>query len=97
MVEDAGAAQARALIRELRDHVEVISRKIEKCERRRQVSVRGEAHGRRIQSALRRELYETHRLIDGLHRRYPETSDRPRATPDDACRVPFTGEHRLGR
>jgi hypothetical protein len=75
MVDDAGAAQARALLKELDDHVDHISRKIDIVERRhrRAVSVRGVAHNHRQRSHLRSELYEAHRLIDALHRRYPET------------------------
>jgi len=74
MVEDAGAAQARALLRELGEHVAEISHKLEAAERRgARTSVRGATHDRKQQSTLRRELYEAHRLIDGLHRRYPET------------------------
>lgn len=82
MIEEAGPAQARALLREMHQQVAEISQKIEKAEKRDCAgSVRGAAHDRRIQSALRRELYEAHRLIDGLHGRFPETR---RATTD--CR-----------
>jgi hypothetical protein len=74
MVEDAGAAQARALLRELCEQVADISHKLEAAERRgARTSVRGATHDRRHRSTLRRELYEAHRLIDGLHRRFPET------------------------
>lgn len=74
MIEDAGAAQARALLREMQQQVAEISSKIEKAEQRDcAASIRGAAHQRRAHSALRRELYEAHRLIDGLHGRFPET------------------------
>ena len=74
MAEDAGAAQARALLRALSDQVIDISNKLEAAERHDpRTSIRGATHDRRRQSALRRELYEAHRLIDGLHRRFPET------------------------
>jgi hypothetical protein len=74
MDDDAGAAQARALLRELYDHVAAISDKLEAAERGdHRTSVRGAARDRRHRLGLRRELYEAHRLIDGLHRRYPET------------------------
>lgn len=77
MSEDVGAAQARALLRELGEHVADISRKLEAAElRASRTSIRGAAHDRRHRSTLRRELYEAHRLIDGLHRRYPETLPR---------------------
>jgi hypothetical protein len=74
MAENAGAAQARELLGALHQHVAEISQKIEKAEcRGRRASIRGAAPDRRLQSELRRELYEAHRLIDGLHRRFPET------------------------
>jgi hypothetical protein len=77
MSEDAGAAQARALLRELGEHVAEISHKLEAAELRgSRTSIRGATHDRKHRSTLRRELYEAHRLIDGLHRRYPETLPR---------------------
>jgi hypothetical protein len=77
MSEDAGAAQARALLRELGEHVAEISHKLEAAELRgSRTSIRGATHDRKHRSTLRRELYEAHRLIDGLHRRYPETLTR---------------------
>jgi hypothetical protein len=85
MTDDAGAAQARALLRELGEHVAEISHKLEAAELRgARTSIRGATHDRRHRSTLRRELYEAHRLIDGLHRRYPET-------------LPCTGAARGGR
>jgi hypothetical protein len=81
MVEDAGCAQALALLRELYDQVDDVSRKIEVAERRGcRASIRGAAQDRRHQSALRRELYEVHRLIDALHTRYPQTAPWPERT-----------------
>lgn len=86
MVDDAGSAQARLLLGELYEQVAGISRKIEKAESRsRRESIRGAAHDRRHQSALRRELYEVHRLIDGLHRRFPaprKVADRNQSKAD---------------
>jgi hypothetical protein len=74
MVDDAGAAQARALLRELYEHVAAISEKLEAAESGDlRTSARGAARDRRHRLALRRELYEAHRLVDGLHRRFPET------------------------
>jgi hypothetical protein len=74
MVDDAGAAQARALLRELYEQVAVISNKLEAAERSvARTSIRGATQDRRQRSALRSELYEAHRLIDGIHRRFPET------------------------
>lgn len=76
MSDDAEALQARTLLKELRDQVEKVSRQLEIVERRNQRrSARGIAHIHRQQSELRRELREAHRLMDGLHRRYPETLD----------------------
>ncbi|MET0698924.1 MAG: hypothetical protein ABWY93_04600 [Mycobacterium sp.] len=73
MIEDAGAAQARALLKELHGHVAELSQKIEAAEGRgHRASIRGAALDRRAHNTLRRELYEAHRLIDGLHRRFPE-------------------------
>ena len=82
MVDDAGCAQALALLRELYQQVDDVSSRIEAAERRGgRASVRGAAQDRRHQAALRRELYEVHRLIDGLHKRYPQTTPRPERTP----------------
>ena len=74
MVDHAGEAQARVLLRELHQQVAAVSRKIEIVERRgRRHSARGQQCDRRQQSELRRDLYEVHRLIDNLHRRFPQT------------------------
>ena len=78
MAENAGPAQARELLGALHEHVDEISQKIEKAKcRGRRSSIRGAAHDRRLQNSLRQELYEAHRLIDGLHRRFPETLQVP--------------------
>ncbi|MDP9165605.1 MAG: hypothetical protein M3O32_06040 [Actinomycetota bacterium] len=75
MFDDPETAQARALLKELHDQVEEISRRIDVVERRhRRTSVRGIADIHRQRSELRRQLYEVHALIDGLHRRYPVTN-----------------------
>ena len=67
------AAQARALLKELFEQVAEISEKIERAERSgHRASIRGAALDRRLQSSLRQELNEVHRLIDGLHHRFPE-------------------------
>jgi predicted nucleic acid-binding Zn-ribbon protein len=79
MVDDAGSAQARLLLVELYEQVAEISQKIEAAENRgHRASIRGAAHDRRHQSSLRRELYEAHRLIDGLHRRFSDLLKRAR-------------------
>lgn len=77
MVEDAGSAQARALLNELYVHVRGISHKLEAAdERNRRARARGTSRRDPIANTLRRELNETCRLIDGLHRRYPELAPR---------------------
>ena len=40
---------------------------------------------RRRVAGLRHELYEAHRLIDGLHRRFPDTRPRRGAGPRTEC------------
>ncbi len=52
--------------------------------RNRRARARGNARVDPRAGDLRRELYEAHRLIDGLHRRFPETSPHNR---------PFAGRH----
>jgi hypothetical protein len=77
VVEDPGSAQARALLRELYGHAQGITHKLEAAdERNRRALSRGTSRRDPIASTLRRELNETRRLIDGLHRRYPELSPR---------------------
>ena len=72
---DAGSAQARALMKELRGHVAHISYKLEAAEQRnRRAQLRGIRRRDPAASALRRELREAHRLIDGLHRRFPDVA-----------------------
>lgn len=77
MVDDVGAAQARALLRELHRHVDDISHQLEAADdRNRYAHQRGISRRDPSAGILRRDLYEVHRLIDGLHRRYPETAER---------------------
>lgn len=74
MVDESSIAQARSFLTELYHQVAVVSQRIEAAERRcPRTSARGQAMNRRMQSSMRRELYEVHRLIDGIHRRFPET------------------------
>lgn len=74
MVENAAAAQAQILLDALHEQVADISKKLERAEMRGvRTSARGALHDRREHSALRSDLYEAHRLIDGLHKRFPET------------------------
>jgi hypothetical protein len=74
MVDDVGTAQARALLRELHVHVSDISHRLEAAdERNRRAQLRGISRRDPTAGGLRRDLYEVHRLIDSLHRRFPET------------------------
>ncbi|WP_284228923.1 hypothetical protein [Mycobacterium antarcticum] len=73
MVDDHSTAQARELLRELRQHALSISQKLDAVENcRRRTSARGAMLQRRQSSSLRRELHEARRLIDGLHRQFPD-------------------------
>jgi hypothetical protein len=75
MVEDAAEAQALALLTELYGQVSTISGKLEAVEERnRRAKLRGISRRDPTASTLRRELYEAHRLIDGLHQRFPRTN-----------------------
>jgi hypothetical protein len=79
VVDDAESAQALALLGELYGHVAQTSQKLEAAdERNRRARTRGNARRDPIAGTLRRELYEAHRLIDGLHRRYPQTAPESR-------------------
>jgi hypothetical protein len=77
MVEDAGTAQARILLSALHEQIITISQKLEAAEMRGlRTSIHGAMHDRREQAELRRDLYEAHRLLDGLHKRFPQTLPR---------------------
>jgi predicted RNase H-like nuclease (RuvC/YqgF family) len=86
MREDADTAQARELLHFLHAQVEEISQKLEAAENRtRQRHGRTQSFARREAASLRRELYEAHRLIDGLHNRFPATRP-PRRWPAHPAR-----------
>ncbi len=88
MVDDAGSAQAQALLGELYGHVADISHKLEAAdERNRRARARGNPRKDPIAGILRRELYEAHRLIDGLHRRYPQTAPERRLATGHQHRI----------
>ncbi|OBC02795.1 hypothetical protein A5784_01695 [Mycobacterium sp. 852013-50091_SCH5140682] len=73
-VDDANTAQARVLLAALWEQVNDTSSKLEAAERRLARAHAGvSSHHRRAAADLRHELYHTHRLIDGLHRRFPST------------------------
>jgi len=81
MGEDPGAAQARELLREMNGQLADISHRLDKVQRRHQRrSARGAMLDRRQVSSLNRELHEAHRLIDGLHRRFPDALGAEHAT-----------------
>ena len=93
MVEDADTAQARELLHTLYAHVDEISDKLEAAERKsRRAHGRGGSLVRREAAGLRRELYETHRLIDGLHGRFPVTRPQ-RGWDGNTARPVGAGRH----
>ena len=77
VIDEADTAQARELLQSLHAQVDEISKKVESAEgRTRRVQGHAAVVARRRVASLRHELYEAHRLIDGLHRRFPDA--RPR-------------------
>jgi hypothetical protein len=59
---------------ELWEQIEAISRRLEAAEARaKTVSASRARCSRRLAAQLRRDLYDAHHLIDGLHRRFPQT------------------------
>jgi len=54
----------------------IVSHELERVEEEcnRRTSTRGAALQRRQRAELRRDIYEAHRLIDGIHRRFPQTA-----------------------
>ena len=86
MGDDADTAQARELLHCLYMQVEEISQKLEAAEEKSlYANTRIQVLARREAASLRRELYEAHRLIDGLHRRFPATRP-PRRWPSHPAR-----------
>ena len=86
VIDDADTAQARELLQSLHAHVEEISKKVESAEgRTRRMQGHAALVARRRVASLRHELYEAHRLIDGLHRRFPDTRPRRGAAPRTEC------------
>ncbi|CAN5247781.1 hypothetical protein BH09ACT8_BH09ACT8_23350 [soil metagenome] len=83
MVENPAVAQAFLLLAALHEQVSDISDKLQAAERNsRNLRSRGAAVDQRRALQLRKDLYEAHRLIDGLHRRFPDV--RPAPTPRTA-------------
>ena len=80
MIEDRSAAQAHVLLTSLYEHVNEVSQSIIETERRNQnAPVRPTAarHRRRHLIEFRKDLYESHRLNDELHRKFPSARDIP--------------------
>jgi hypothetical protein len=74
MADETAVAQARELLKALHEHVAEISQKLDAEEKRASRAVaRGVTYDHRRKAGLRRDLYEVHRLIDGLYRRFPQT------------------------
>ena len=73
MREDIAVAQARELLRALHQQVTRISQNLEKVERRVAcTSMRVRDVDRRLKVTLRSDLYEAHRHIEALVRRFPD-------------------------
>lgn len=84
MTEEASVAQARTLLASLYEHVNEVSTTMAKTEHLIRHTSRHSTthrHHHRRASAMRKDLYEAHRLIDGLHHRYPATRDTQWAPP----------------
>ncbi|MDH6243630.1 hypothetical protein M2432_001265 [Mycobacterium sp. OTB74] len=79
IVDGANTAQARVLLAALWEQVNETSSMLEAAEHR--LAHKHSQHCRRAAADLRHELYHTHRLIDGLHRRFPATRPERTATP----------------
>ncbi|MDP9167616.1 MAG: hypothetical protein M3O32_16380 [Actinomycetota bacterium] len=74
MVDDAEAAQAEVLLRELHLQIGNLERRLDVVEKRgRRSSERGLVNDHRQLAALRQGLSEAHYLVARLHRRFPET------------------------
>ncbi|OHU24770.1 hypothetical protein BKG77_15170 [Mycobacteroides chelonae] len=101
MIENASLLQARILARSLYEHINEVTEKLAVAERGTQspnsLSYPSSMRRQRKKMALTREdLYEAHRLIEQLHRRFPETQGvtwpiEPLAQP----RQPIAGEQRI--
>ena len=82
MGDDTGVGQARQFLVALYERVAEISQKLEAAdERSRRARARGATRTDPLAGDLRRELYEAHRLIEGLYRRFPETAPQSRLIP----------------
>ncbi|MUM21379.1 hypothetical protein FZI91_06625 [Mycobacterium sp. CBMA271] len=91
VIEDASVAQARTLLTSLYEHVSEVSQTMAKTEhliRHTPTTSTTHRHHRIRAATMRKDLYEAHRLIDGLHHRYPATRDarKPPQRPESPTR-----------
>ncbi|WP_234802588.1 hypothetical protein [Mycobacteroides salmoniphilum] len=78
MADDASLAQARVLLASLYEHINEVSQSMAKTEEWMRLPTRHPVALRRRQQRvheLRKDLYEAHHLVTGLHRRFPATRD----------------------
>lgn len=71
-------AQARVLLTSLYESVDELSLSIAKAEQRLRHTpclVASARHQRKRVSAMRKDLHKAHRMIDGLHRRFPASRE----------------------
>lgn len=91
MIENVSLLQARILVRSLYEHVSAVTEKLAAAERRMQSpNARTYPSSMRRQrekmTLMREDLYEAHRLIEQLHRQFPETRDVTWLIADDHSR-----------
>ncbi|WP_236737568.1 hypothetical protein [Mycobacteroides franklinii] len=74
VIEDPSVAQARVLLTSLDEHIDTLTQSIGKVEHRLRHTPQHTAswrHLRHRMAAMRNDLHEAHRMVDGLHRRFP--------------------------
>lgn len=74
VIEDPSVAQARVLLTSLDEHIDTLTQSIGKVEHRLRHTPQHTAswrHLRQRMAAMRKDLHEAHRMVDGLHRRFP--------------------------
>lgn len=78
VIEDPSVAQARVLLASLYQHIDALTQSMAKVEQRLRHTPQHTASWRHLRqrlAAMRKELLEAHRMIDGLHRRFPASRD----------------------
>jgi hypothetical protein len=91
-VGECDAAQAVELVRALHDQVRQMTIRLSRVEHQGGAATGDSASGMRLEAAaLRRDIYEAHKLIDRLQRRYhldggdeqtqPANGQRPNSAP----------------